>query len=113
MFKHSHLRPTLNKLANTITDWKYSRRTLEPAEKAPGLNPINNVALINKRWALIDLERTGEPTLYLIRATMANPRNEYAWFNLAWAHYLLGNLPTHLKRKSTSQLLALRYSYWH
>ncbi len=125
----------LNKLANEIKDWEYSRSALAAAEKALELSPLNDIALTSKGWALIDLGRASESIPYLIRATTANPRNEYAWFNLAWAHYLTGNftessasiakalelspnnavirrgkdlmksgkLPTHLRRKSSSQ----------
>ena len=42
-------------------------------------------------WALIDLRQPVEATPHLISATKANPRNEYAWYNLAWAQYLAGN----------------------
>lgn len=80
-----------NKLANLIKDWEYSRSALSAAEKALELNPLNDIALTSKGWALIDLGRASESIPYLIRATTANPRNEYAWFNLAWAQYLTGN----------------------
>jgi tetratricopeptide (TPR) repeat protein len=125
----------LNKLANAIKDWKYSRSALASAEKALRLNPLNDIALTSKGWALIDLGKAGESIPYLIHATTANPTNEYAWFNLAWAQYLTGNfaessasiakalelsphnpiirrgeqlmksgnIPTHLRRKSSSE----------
>jgi len=126
---------SLNKLANAIKDWKYSRIAIASAEKALALNPVNDIALISKGWALIDLGQASESIPYLIHATTVNPRNEYAWFNLAWAQYLTGNfaessasiakalelsptnaiikrgkqlmkpgkLPTHLRRKSSTQ----------
>ena len=81
----------LNKLANAIKDTEYSRRALASAEKALGLNPLNDIALTSKGWALIDLGKASESVPYLIRATTANSRNEYAWFNLAWAQYLTRN----------------------
>jgi len=81
----------LNKLANLIKDWEYSRSALAAAKKALELSPLNDIALTSKGWALIDLGRASESIPYLIRATTANPRNEYAWFNLAWAQYLIGN----------------------
>jgi tetratricopeptide (TPR) repeat protein len=42
-------------------------------------------------WAMVDLGKANESLSYLIRVTTANPRNEYAWFNLAWGQYLTGN----------------------
>ena len=81
----------LNKLADLIKDWEYSRSALAAAEKALELSPLNDIALTSKGWALIDLGRASESIPYLIRATTTNPRNEYAWFNLAWAQYLTGN----------------------
>jgi len=68
----------LNKLANLIKDWEYSRSALAAAEKALELSPLNDIALTSKGWALIDLGRPSESIPYLIRATTANPRNKYA-----------------------------------
>jgi tetratricopeptide (TPR) repeat protein len=81
----------LNKLANTTKDWKYSKSAVTSADKALALNPLNDIALTSKGWALIDLGRARESVTYLVRATHANPKNEYAWYNLAWAQYLTGN----------------------
>lgn len=88
---HSLRAYALNKLANAIKDWTYSESALASAEKALELNPLDDIALTSKGWALVDLGRASESIPYLIRATTANPRNEYAWFNLAWAQYLTGN----------------------
>jgi hypothetical protein len=82
---------SLNKLANTIHDWKYTRHALEFAERALALNPDDDIALTSKGWALIDLRRAEEALSSLHRATTVNPSNEYAWYNLAWAQYLTGN----------------------
>lgn len=82
---------SLNKLANTVRDWKYSGYALEMADRALTLNPDDDIALTSKGWALIDLGRAPEALAPLRRATAANPRNEYAWYNLAWAQYLTGN----------------------
>jgi len=68
----------LNKMANLIKDWEYSRSALAAAEKALELSPLNDIALTSKGWALIDLGRPSESIPYLIRATTANPRNKYA-----------------------------------
>lgn len=81
----------LNKLANAIKDWKYTKSALGFADKALALNPLNDIALTSKGWALIDLGKAGESISYLIRATSVNSRNEYAWYNLALAQYLTGN----------------------
>jgi len=81
----------LNKLANAIKDWEYSRSALAAAGKALELSPLDDIALTSKGWALIDLGKASESIPYLIQATTANPRNEHAWFNLAWAQYLTGN----------------------
>ena len=94
---------SLNKLANARKEWNYSRSALDSAEKALTLNPVNDIALTSKGWALVDLGRAGEAIPYLISATRANPRNEYAWYNLAWAQYLTGNLA----ESSTSIIKAL------
>jgi tetratricopeptide (TPR) repeat protein len=81
----------LNKLANLRREWSYSRLGLESADRALALNPDNDVALISKGWALIDLGRPNEAIGVLERATRVNPSNEYAWYNLAWAQYLSGH----------------------
>lgn len=38
----------LDKLANAIKDWEYSRSALASAEKALALNPLNDIALTSK-----------------------------------------------------------------
>jgi len=81
----------LNKMANSLHEWKYSENALESAERALALNPDDDMALISKGWALIDLKRAGEAISPLERATKLSPGNEYAWYNLAWAQYLTGN----------------------
>jgi tetratricopeptide (TPR) repeat protein len=81
----------LNKLANSLREWKYSGHALEYADRALALNPEDDLALTSKGWALIDLGRAQEAVPVLVRATRVNPRNEYAWFNLAWAQYLSGD----------------------
>ena len=55
------------------------------------LNPDDDIALTSKGWALIDLGKANDALDALKHATNANPRNEYAWYNLAWAQYLTGN----------------------
>jgi tetratricopeptide (TPR) repeat protein len=81
----------LNKLANELRDWKYSEHALEHANRALALNPQDDIALTSKGWALIDLGKAQEAISPLEEATKANPNNEYAWYNLAWAQYLSGN----------------------
>jgi tetratricopeptide (TPR) repeat protein len=81
----------LNKLANSRKEWKYSQLGFECAERALALNPVDDIALTSKGWALIDLGRAGEAVQVLDQATKINPNNEYAWYNLAWAQYLSGN----------------------
>ncbi len=81
----------LNKLANNHKEWNYSKHALESAERALALNPVNDVALTSKGWALIDLGRSKEALPVIKQATKVNPNNEYAWYNLAWAEYLTGN----------------------
>lgn len=81
----------LNKLANSLHEWKYSQNALEQADRALALNPNDDIALTSKGWALIDLGRPLESLSTLERATKVNPNNEYAWYNLAWAQYLTGN----------------------
>lgn len=81
----------LNKLANELRDWKYSEHALEHANRSLALNPQDDIALTSKGWALIDLGRAQEAISPLEQATKANPNNEYAWYNLAWAQYLSGN----------------------
>lgn len=81
----------LNKMANSLHEWKYSENALESADKAIALNPDDDIALTSKGWALIDLKRAGEAISPLERATKLSPGNEYAWYNLAWAQYLTGN----------------------
>jgi tetratricopeptide (TPR) repeat protein len=81
----------LDKLANLRKEWNYSRLGLENAERALALNPDDDLALTSKGWALIDLGRASEAVEPLKTATLTNPRNEYAWYNLAWAQYLTGN----------------------
>jgi tetratricopeptide (TPR) repeat protein len=81
---------TLNKLANTRRDWKYTKKALEYANRALQLNPDDDIALTSKGWALIDLGKAHEAIQALVHATRANPKNEYAWYNLAWAQYLTG-----------------------
>jgi tetratricopeptide (TPR) repeat protein len=86
----------LNKVANSRKDWSYSKHALDSADRALALNPDDDIALLSKGWALIDLGRAVEALEPLQRATNMNPGNEYAWFNLAWAQYLTGN-PTSSK----------------
>ena len=81
----------LNKLANLWKEWKYSQVAFENAERALALNPIDDIALTSKGWALIDLGKADEAVSALEQATRLNPKNEYAWYNLAWAQYLTGN----------------------
>ena len=81
----------LNKLANSLHDWKYSQHALESADRALAFNPDDDIALASKGWALIDLCRAKDALTPLQQATRANPANEYAWYNLAWAQYLTGN----------------------
>ena len=81
----------LNKLANSLQEWKYSEYALENADRALALNPDDDIALTSKGWALIDLNRAQEAISPLERAIKVNPANEYAWYNLAWAQYLTGN----------------------
>lgn len=81
----------LNKLANSLHEWKYSENALEQAERALALNPDDDIALNSKGWALIDLGRAQEAISALERAAKVNPKNEYAWYNLAWAQYLTGD----------------------
>ena len=81
----------LNKLANSRREWKYSEHALENANKALAFNPEDDMALVSKGWALMDLGRAQEAIAPLEQATRLNPGNEYAWYNLAWAHYLTGN----------------------
>lgn len=82
---------TLNKLANSRKEWKYSQLGLQCAERALALNPDDDIALTSKGWALIDLGRASEAVSVLEHATKVNASNEYAWYNLAWALYLSGN----------------------
>ena len=81
----------LNKLANSLHDWKYTQHAFASAERALAFNPDDDIALISKGWALIDLGRAQEALSPLQRTTRANPANEYAWYNLAWAQYLTGD----------------------
>jgi tetratricopeptide (TPR) repeat protein len=81
----------LNKLANARKEWKYSQSALEHADRALLLNPDDDLALISKGWALINLGRALEALPTLQSATRVNPRNEYGWYNLAWAQYLTGD----------------------
>lgn len=81
----------LNKLANIHKEWTYSKHALEIAERALALNPDDDIALVSKGWALLDLGRAKEALPVLQRATRVNPNNEYSWYNLAWAQYLTGN----------------------
>jgi len=81
----------LNKLANSLHDWKYTQHAFASAERALAFNPDDDIALISKGWALIDLGRAKDALSPLQRATRANPANEYAWYNLAWAQYLTGD----------------------
>jgi len=55
------------------------------------LNANDDIALVSKGWALIDLGKAHEAIQPLQQAVKVNPENEYAWFNLAWAQYLTGN----------------------
>ena len=96
----------LNKLANVTKDWNYSTSAIESADKALVLNPVHDIALTSKGWALIDLGKASESIPYLIRATTVNSRNEYAWYNLAWAQYLTGTFA----ESSTSIAKALALS---
>ncbi|OFX17538.1 hypothetical protein A3K71_04160 [archaeon RBG_16_50_20] len=81
----------LNKLANSLHDWKYTQHAFASAERALAFNPDDDIALISKGWALIDLGRAKDALSPLQKATRANPANEYAWYNLAWAQYLTGD----------------------
>lgn len=81
----------LNKIANTRQEWEYSKRALEYADRALALNPDDDIALVSKGWALIDLGRPQDALPTLAQATKVNPGNEYAWYNLAWAQYLTGD----------------------
>ena len=81
----------LNKLANSLHDWKYTQHAFACAERALAFNPDDDIALISKGWALIDLGRAKDALSPLQKATRANPANEYAWYNLAWAQYLTGD----------------------
>ena len=81
----------LNKLANSLHEWRYTENALEQADRALALNPDDDIALISKGWALIDLGRAQEAIFALERAAKVNPKNEYAWYNLAWAQYLTGD----------------------
>ena len=80
----------LNKLANARREWKYSQTALEFAERSLALNPDEEIALVSKGWALIDLGRAKEALPALQKAIKVNPEDEYAWFNLAWAQHLTG-----------------------
>jgi len=81
----------LNKLANSLHEWKYTGIALEEADRALSLNPDDDIALTSKGWALIDLGRPEEAKFALERAVKVNSNNEYAWYNLAWAEYLTGD----------------------
>ena len=81
----------LNKLANTRKHWEYSRTAFDCAERSLMLNPSDDIALTSKGWALIDLGRAQEALKPLEQAARLGGRNEYAWYNLAWAQYLTGN----------------------
>jgi Flp pilus assembly protein TadD len=81
----------LNKLANSLHEWTYSGNALESADRALALNPDDDIALISKGWALIDLGRVEEAISPLERATKLSPESEYAWYNIAWAQYLTGD----------------------
>lgn len=81
----------LNKLANSRKDWTYTRHALDSAERALAVDPANDIGLVSKGWALIDLGRAQEALSPLQNATKTNPRNEHAWYNLAWAQYLTGD----------------------
>lgn len=81
----------LNKLANLRKEWSYSELALKHADRALVINPDDDIALTSKGWALIDLGKASEAVNVLEHATRANPSNEYAWYNLAWAQYLTGN----------------------
>ena len=81
----------LNKLANSLHEWKYTENALEQADRALALNPDDDIALTSKGWALIDLGKSQEAIFALERAAKVNPKNEYAWYNLAWAQYLTGD----------------------
>ena len=69
---------TLNKLANSQQNWKYSQHVFESAERALALNPDDDIALTSKGWALIDLGRAQEALSPLQHAIKVNPANEYA-----------------------------------
>ena len=45
----------LNRLANARREWKYSENALEHSERSLALNPDDDIALVSKGWALIDL----------------------------------------------------------
>jgi tetratricopeptide (TPR) repeat protein len=81
----------LNKLANIRHEWKYSQQALKYADRCLALNPNDDLALISKGWALIDLGKADEALPTLKQAVRANPNNEYSWYNLAWAQYLTGD----------------------
>ena len=81
----------LNKLANSRKDWTYTQHALESADRALALNPDDDMALISKGWALIDLGRAREALSPLQQATKVNSANAFGWYNLAWAQYLTGN----------------------
>lgn len=81
----------LDKLANEREEWAYSQRALEFAEKALTLNTDDEMALTAKGWALIGLGKAQEALAPLQRDTKIYPHNEFAWYNLAWAQYLIGD----------------------
>ena len=81
----------LNKLANSLHEWKYTENALQLADRALALNPDDDIALTSKGWALIDLGKAQEAISALERAAKVSPKNEYAWYNLAWAQYLTGD----------------------
>jgi hypothetical protein len=93
----------LNKLANANKDWKYSEQALDYAERSLLLNPEDDIALTSKGWSLIDLGRPEEALKPLEHATRLSSRNEYAWYNLAWAQYLTES-PTAAKESITKAL---------
>jgi tetratricopeptide (TPR) repeat protein len=90
----------INRLANARREWKYSENALEHSERSLTLNPDDDIALVSKGWALIDLGKAHDAIPTLERAVKVNPNNEYAWFNLAWAQYLTG------KAEASSQSIA-------
>jgi len=100
----NHKAYALNKLANTTKDWKYLS-ALTSADKALALNSLNDIALTSKGWTLIDLGRARESIPYLIHATQMNPRNEFAWYNLAWAQYLTNNFAESFNQPLSNQPL--------